>query len=228
MRYFTVLIAALAFCLSPLMVDASDFKTAFERSRIDMKTVSRLMDKGQLVIIDEKPDGTLELVTAGIIIDAPIDKVWETIKDFEKYPEFMPSTAATKVLKEGKEGTDVRYKIAFKFSVLKWEVEYVLRHTFVDKKELTWTLVNSKNDKIKTTFGKWQLFPGSKKTTLAFYSAYSDIKSISWVIKTALEAEPSMEMAINSSSCVMVLKALKNWVETPKAQEDAPAKSKKQ
>ena len=194
---------------------AEQFQTAVDRSGIDINTIKNLMKTGQMLIIEEKPDGTLKMVTAGIVINEPPAKVYETLVQYDKYHEYMPSTVECRIVKDDGNTKDVFYKISFKFSVLKWEVEYTLRQTFVANKEIRWKLLESKGDKLKETDGAWQLFslPGGK--TAAFYSAYSDLKSISWVIRKALEADPSMELAVNASACVMVIKALKNRMEKP-------------
>ena len=203
----------LLFLAAPIA--AADFKTAIDRPGVDISTVRKLMEKGQVLIIDEKPGGGLELVTAGIIINAPPEKVYETLTQYDKYFEYMPSTVGCEVIKDDGNTKDVRYKIEFKFSVLGWKVEYVLRQTFVPNKEIRWHLVSSKDNKVKATHGAWQLFSAPGGKTAAFYSVYSDMKSISWVIRKTFEAEPSMELSVNASTCVMVLKAVKSRMEIP-------------
>ena len=194
---------------------SSDFKTALDRPGVDINTVRKLMEKGQVLIIDEKPGGGLELVTAGILIDAPPNKVYDLLLQYDKYHEYMPSTAECKVVKDEGNTKDVYYRIEFKFSVLSWKVEYTLHQMYIPDKEIRWHLLDSKESKIKATHGAYQLFPAPGGKTAIFYSVFSDMKSISWLIKKTFEAEPSMELSVNASSCVMVLKALKSRVEDP-------------
>ena len=215
MRRSVVFLSIVAFILIATIAGARDFQTAIERPGIDMASVTKLMKKGELLIIEEKSDGSLDLVTSGIIINAPPEKVYEVILDYGKYPEYMPSTEEVTVLKEEGNIKHVQYRIKFKFSVLKYEVTYVLDMEHFPNKGTKWDLLESKDGKIKSTYGSWQLFPIEGGRTAAFYSVYSDIKNISWIIRKIFEAEPSMEISVNASSCVMVLKSLKNRVEDP-------------
>jgi uncharacterized membrane protein len=194
---------------------AFDFTTPLDRAGMNPSSMRSLMKKGELLIIEEKPNGELEMVTAGIIIDAPVSEVYKTLVDFDKYHEFMPSTLSVKVVDDQGKTKDVQYHIQFKFSVLSFSAEYTLTQTFKKNKEIRWNLKHSKDGKLKATYGAWQLYTSPDGKTIAFYSTYSDMKSISWVVKKAFDAEPSMEISVNASSCVMILKALKNRLEKP-------------
>lgn len=190
-------------------------KTAVDRSGIDMETLGKLMQTGQMLIVEEKPDGTLKSTTGGIVINAPTDKVYQTLIQFDKYYEFMPSTEDCKVVKDEGNRKDVYFRIKFEFSVLSWEVEYVLHQEFVTNSEMFWTLAQSKDNLITEATGSWKLYPLPGGKTAAFYSQYSNLRNISWVVKKVLDADPSMEVAINTSACIMVLKAVKNRLEKP-------------
>lgn len=197
------------------LVLGADFTTPVDRVSADMSNIEKMMSKGQMLIVEEKPNGSLSMVTGGIIINATPEKVYEVLVAYDNYTQFMPSTTRCKVVSEQGDTKDVAFTIEFKFTILSWKVDYVLRHTFVPNKEIRWKLLSSKDNKLKDTIGAWQLFPLPGGKTAAFYSVYSDIKSISWAIKKAFESEPSMEISVNASSCVMVLKAIKMRVENP-------------
>jgi coenzyme Q-binding protein COQ10 len=213
MKRLLIMLALIAFLASP--VAAEQFTTAIERSGVDVALLTKLMQKGQLLLVEEDASGKLALVTAGILLNAPVDKVWNVVTDYAHYSEFMPSTAACEIVKDDGNVKDIRFKIQFKFSVLSWEVDYVARHEFDPKKEIKFDLVSSKGDKIKKTYGAWQFFDAGNGKTAAFYSVYSDIKNVSWVVRKAFEAEPSMEMSVAASAAVMVLKAIKSRVDDP-------------
>lgn len=211
-KALVIVIVLMLFCP---VANGKTFKTAVERPGVSVSTLNALMKKGQVLIIDENPDGGLELVTAGILIDAPPSKVYETLVQYDKYSEYMPSTAGVKVVgkKDGKEL--VQYNIEFKFLVLKFSVQYTMKQTYIKNKEIRWELDSSKDGKLKTSYGAWQLYSAPGNRTAAFYSVYADLKTISWALRKTFEAEPAMEVSVNASSCVMVLKAIKNRVEDP-------------
>lgn len=210
-----IAIFILLFSMIAATVYAKEFKTPIDRRGVDMSTLGNLMADGQILIIDEKPNGVLEMVTGGIIINAPPDKVYAVLTDYSKYTQYMPSTVGCEVTKEDKDSKDIKYDIEFKFSVLKFKVSYTLNQTFKKNKEIRWSLVSSEGNKLKDTYGAWQLFPLAGGGTAAFYSVYSDLKSMNIIIRKLFEAEPSMEISVNASSCVLVLKAVKNRVENP-------------
>jgi len=128
----------------------------------------------------------------------------------------MPSTEGVKVVKEENDYKDVQYNIAFKFSVLKFRVQYTLRHKFKKNREISWRLIKSKDGKLKSSYGAWQLFSAPNGKTAAFYSNQSDLKSISALLRAAFKAEPGMEVALNASSCLLVVKAVKRRLENSK------------
>jgi len=194
---------------------AKPFKSAIQRPGVSISTLNHLMKKGQVLIIDEKPDGSLDLVTAGIIIDAPPAEVYKTLVQFDKYAEYMPSAAGVEVVGEKDGKKLVKYDIEFKFLVLKFAVQYTMKQSFVKNREITWELESSKDGKLKSAYGAWQLHPAPGGKTAAFYMSFTDLKSVSWALRKTFEAEPSMEVSVNASSCLMVLKAVKKRVEDP-------------
>ena len=48
---------------------------------------------------------------------------------------------------------------------------------------------------------------------MIFYSTYTDLLSMGWIVASLLEEQPSMEMAIQASTAVMVVKSVKEAVE---------------
>ena len=179
---------------------------------LDVQTLEKLVSKGELVITEEDSSGNLQNVTAGIRIDAPLSEVWQIITDYNRYHEFMPQTKKVRILKQSGEVAEVEYNLKLAVSVVGIGIDYILRHTHQKPDRITFELVKGDLAEVR---GGWELIPtaGGEKT-LAFYSVYTDLKSLGRVASFALKQEPSMELAINVSSAVLIVKAMKERTES--------------
>ncbi len=183
---------------------------------ISQDTLARLMANGELLVVREGPGGRLQSITSGILIDQPPEAVYKTIVDYANYPKFMPSTEACEVVNATESFKDVRYEIKFKFMIFSFTVEYVLRTTFQPNQGVAWTLLSSKGNKLRKSVGNWKLFPvNGGRQTAAFYSIYSDISNTVPGLSSFIKKDPSMETAINVSTCILVLHGVKNRSENP-------------
>jgi ribosome-associated toxin RatA of RatAB toxin-antitoxin module len=85
-----------------------------------------------------------------IIIDAPIQVVYDVIVDYEKYPEFLAEITQVKVLKRNGHVVDAEYTA----SMIK-TVSYSLRLTGTPPTTVRWSLL--KASFMKTNDGGWAL-----------------------------------------------------------------------
>ena len=185
---------------------------AFDTSKVDAATLHELAGDGHLGVVEENPNGSLRLVTAGSRIDAPVEKVWAQITDYEGYNTWMPQVEKVEARNRKGNTVDVFFDLAFKFSVISKEVTYTLRQMETPKKSIRWFLVDGD---FSVSRGSWHLVPvADGKSTMVFYSTYTDLVSMGWILKTLLEEQPSMELAIQASTAVMVVKSLKTSIET--------------
>jgi len=179
---------------------------------IDIQTLEKLAGKGELVTIEEDSSGNLQNVTAGIIIDAPVNEVWQIVTDYNRYHEFLPQTKRVRILKQSGDTAEVEYNLKLAVSVVGIGIDYILRHTHQKPDRIHFELVSGDLAEVR---GGWELIPtaGGEKT-LAFYSVFTDLKSLGRVASFALKQEPSMELAINVSSAVLIVKAVKERTES--------------
>ena len=97
-----------------------------------------------------------------IIIDVPMDKLYEVISDFGKYAEFLPEVKKTEVKSEGAVQI-VTYTIDIKAT----KITYTLKHTGTKPDKLLWSLI--KGDMMKANDGTWTLKSVSADQTEATY-----------------------------------------------------------
>jgi coenzyme Q-binding protein COQ10 len=101
--------------------------------------------------------------TKSIEINAPIEKVFDVIADFEKYPEFLTEVKEAKISKRQGNECDVDYKV---------EVMKIISYTIHSKQErptkLSWTFV--KGEFMKDNKGGWILESLGAGKTKATYT----------------------------------------------------------
>jgi coenzyme Q-binding protein COQ10 len=86
-----------------------------------------------------------------IVINAPSDKVFAVITDYEKYPEFLPEVKKVKVEFGAGNVKEVTYTVDIKAKV----ITYTLKHTARPPDELAWTMV--RGEMMKGNDGAWLL-----------------------------------------------------------------------
>lgn len=101
------------------------------------------------------------MVERKITINAPRETVYRVIRDFESYPEFIPST---KSAKEDKKTNDP--EVDFSLQVIK-PIRYRLRFRCDPPHEIHWELV--KGELMKKNEGSWILEELDSKKTKALY-----------------------------------------------------------
>jgi ribosome-associated toxin RatA of RatAB toxin-antitoxin module len=102
-----------------------------------------------------------------IDIDVPVEKFYELITDFERYPEFLSDVLDARILSREEES----YRVEFTVRVIR-KVEYTLVLTGVPSERLTWTL--GKPGLFKSNEGGWWLESlGDTKTRATYRLAVS-------------------------------------------------------
>lgn len=139
------------------------------------------------VFAREKKNGVQEMKAEGVI-DAPPEKVWKALRDYENYKKTMPYTDVSRIV--AREGGD---KVIWFYSVVNAPFvdkrDYVIKLVDESKWEdgkgflkVSWTADNAKAPKkpedvvrVNINDGYWRLEPrdGGKKT-FAVYYVYTD------------------------------------------------------
>src|SRR5512146_1343574 len=100
----------------------------------------------------------MSVVTQEIFIDVPIDRVFDVIVDYARYPEFVPGIKACRVLTDGGPDRQVEYELDLGIK----RVKYVLRHLEDRPAKVTWSLVSG--DLMKVSNGSWELHAEGDRT----------------------------------------------------------------
>lgn len=98
-----------------------------------------------------------------ITIDAPVEKVFETITAYETYPQFLSEVKELKTSNRTGNQVDVHYKV----EVMK-SIRYTLRMKEEPPRKVSWSLVEG--EFMKENHGSWTLEPEGEGKTKATYS----------------------------------------------------------
>ncbi len=98
-----------------------------------------------------------------IVIDAPIERVYAVITDYERYPEFLPENQAVTVLERDGNTVHVRFEVE-----MVMRVEYTLAIVEEPNRSVQWTLLDARM--LSENRGGWELEALSDSKTKATYT----------------------------------------------------------
>ena len=104
----------------------------------------------------------MSAVTKQVVIHAPIERFYEIVVDYERYPEFVPGIRRCRI-RDGKGEKQVEYELDLGIR----RIKYVLRHEEQRPRRVAWTLVSG--DMMKVSNGSWELADDDGRTK-AIYS----------------------------------------------------------
>lgn len=103
----------------------------------------------------------MSVVTKEVVIDAPVEHVYEIIVDYERYPEFVPGIRKCRVRDAGGEK-----HVEYELDVGVKRIRYVLRHEEQRPRKVSWSLVSG--DMMKVSNGSWVLSDEGGRTRAVY------------------------------------------------------------
>ncbi len=92
-----------------------------------------------------------------IVIDVPVERFYDLVVDYERYPEFVPGIRACRV-RDGKGDKQVEYELDLGVK----RIRYVLRMQEDRPKSVRWSLVSG--EMMKVSNGSWELSAEGRRT----------------------------------------------------------------
>jgi ribosome-associated toxin RatA of RatAB toxin-antitoxin module len=101
--------------------------------------------------------------TRTIVINAPVEKVFDIITQYERYPEFLPEVKEVRASNRQGNTVELHYKV----DVMK-TVRYSIRVTEERPRRMAWTFIEG--EMMKDNKGSWLLEPEGEGKTRATYN----------------------------------------------------------
>ncbi|WP_223645582.1 type II toxin-antitoxin system RatA family toxin [Corallococcus sp. EGB] len=101
--------------------------------------------------------------TRTITINAPVEKVFDIITNYDRYPEFLPEVKKITTGKRQGNTVEVHYEV----DVVK-RIRYSIRVTEERPKRMSWTFIEG--EVMKDNKGSWTLEPEGEGKTRATYN----------------------------------------------------------
>lgn len=208
-------------------VSSDDRVPRLKNDIIHIHDLSRFIGNGQLFVIfpqkkyvlnvrgtEEKEDFETRFVSSMAIINASVNTVRNVINDYSHYSEFMPQNDHSEILEKTQSHIIARYSVFVKLPVFKIHANFDLKHQLNDQGDITWSLINGK---MKASIGRWEIIPISNTQTLVINTSWSDHKSIGFLSKMLIKAQPDLAMAVPIGTTALMLEAVKRRAENKKA-----------
>ena len=101
--------------------------------------------------------------TRSIVINAPMEKVFDVIADFDRYAEFLPEVKKIRTSNRKGDEVDVHYEVE-----LMKTVRYTIHSVAQRPTKLSWSFVEG--EFMKDNKGSWTLEPAGEGKTKATYN----------------------------------------------------------
>ncbi len=97
------------------------------------------------------------VVSREVVVDIPLERFFDLLLDYERYPEFVPNLKACRV-KAVAPHKDIEYELDLGIR----RIRYTLRHVEQRPRRIAWSLVSG--DMMKVSNGSWELSDEAGKT----------------------------------------------------------------
>lgn len=183
-------------------------------SKLSEADLLKLLKTRELVTVDNPDSVGRRFIHAATEIKAPLEKVYAVLGDFAGYTKFMPNLEDCRVSSSEGNTHIIKQTVVVHLAKIPVRTSYTTRNEMIPGQGMKWWFVEGE---LGDTTGGWQLVPvRGGKSTVAIYTVYSNLGGASWVVRKILEAQPTLELMINTSTAIMVVRSLRNHIEKSK------------
>ena len=205
-RLFTV---AAAFCL--LISARCALAQDVLREELDTATIKKMAEYGQLINLIYNDEGELTHRMHAVVINAPLDTVWDVITDYQNYDRFVPEMMPPEIRSSDDESTVVDFTLKIRIimgvsSTQKYATEYIK-----EKPVLHMRNPDDPADK----GGYWKLEPveDGEKTLTFYFDPAPDLSKMGRLVEGITKSKPEFRIALQVSPVTILLNETKAYVE---------------
>ncbi|MCJ7774731.1 MAG: hypothetical protein MUP22_16525 [Desulfobacterales bacterium] len=141
----------------------------------------KLIEQGEIIVREIPTNHQAGRTFKAIgLINAEVDHIYQTLQDFDSYPEFMPNLEKIEVVKRDSNSAVLNYTLDLPLNKVKkyrlaTDFKQGTGSAFITWKQIPWPGLNE-SEKINDTTGYWNFsnYPNMKGYVLAVYHVYTD------------------------------------------------------
>lgn len=164
-------------------------------------SLSALLAKGEVSLLETYPDGRLKQVTAIAHLDAPVEAVWAVLVDFPAYELWMPKVKSVNVQSSSATEANVEWNVA----VVGPDIKFV-QHLVMDSAAHTIVGTHA-GGAMPGSRWNWAL-SADGEGTLVERTVRVNVVDSSWFIKQIEDEQHTLDYGINSAIGVVELRGL--------------------
>ncbi len=189
--------------------------------KIDKTQLVKLLEGGRVGFVDRGLYPGKEMAISGVLIDAPPQKVWNVITDFDNYPKMINQIYKAQVIEKNEKFARVHfYMFLIKLGPVKIQTNYIQKWTFDKPKRITMTSDDPKAPKKKGEKEvpiTWDLVPTPDgKRTMLFHTTISDLRDGGMVGTYMVERQPTIQIGFDLANALTQTEAIKKQFEKAK------------
>ena len=199
---------ALALALQTTLASAAPARRVVSRrSAIRPAKLAKLLDRGDLAVVESYPNGTQKQLLMLSVIAAPPEQVYDAVYDVESYPKFMTTVPEAKIVRRN--GPTASYEWELGLLVLTFRGVRAMRG-----KRPNLIQVRGVSGHFESAREAWELYPldGGRRTLVALYRSV-DVREGGLILKAAVKLEPSLDHGMNLAAAFVFLRDMRAHVE---------------
>ncbi|MBT9132320.1 MAG: hypothetical protein DDT33_00834 [Firmicutes bacterium] len=169
--------------------------------------VRESLERGGQMMILEKAEPERVHRIGSILIDAPPEKVWEVLTDFERWSEFVPMMRSSKIVQTKEDTVTVDFKLAVRFMMIPFSSSY----TTIFRPEKPKLFIRCPEKSEETGF--YSVLSVGEKTLLIVSEQAPCLEEMGGLVAAMVRIIPGADLALNLSPPLVLLEAIKRRAE---------------
>lgn len=182
-------------------------------SKEDFSALKNYLSLGEIIVVENEKKNGREFVQAIVLVNAPPQRVYEVITDFEKYPDVFSDVKRVEIVERTPESVTARFHLKSDLAIIPVKISYIIRY-YLKENEVTWDFIEGD---LAYSEGFWRLYPLEGKTVVIYRLSF-DIKPPNFFVKAVYEFvtknRPILGTAALTSAVLVTIRAIKLRAET--------------
>jgi ribosome-associated toxin RatA of RatAB toxin-antitoxin module len=179
----------------------------------DFSSLKNYLSLGEIIVVENEKKNGREFVQAIVLVNAPAERVYDVITDFEKYPDVFSDVKRVEIIDKTPDTITARFHLKSDLAIIPVKISYTIKY-YLKKNEVTWDYIEGD---LAYSEGFWKLYPEGDKT-IVIYRLSFDIKPPNFFVKAVYEFitknRPVLATAALTSAVLVTVRAIKLKAET--------------